>query len=119
MACEYYSVSYDGKRLRFLPCDAESSLRSALRKAGTPPEGYTPFALLGDDTLLFCTVYRAHTGTGGLFIVSADDGPLLAVQAAGNLEFVLGLSRFARAVTYARYGADIFQSLLDENDDED
>lgn len=131
MACECYSLSYDGKRLRFL--SPEQTDLDALQKAfgklcdvrrgkirlddGVIPEGYTPYAVLGDEGLFVCRVYRAASGTGGLFVIGDNDGPLLMVLAARNLDFVLGLSRFARAVTYARYASDIFESLNDEDED--
>ena len=130
MACECYSLSYDGKRLRFLSpeqteldalqkafgklCDVS---RGKIRLDDVIPGGYTPYAVLGDEGLFVCRVYRAVSGTGGLFFIEDSDGPLLGVLAARNLDFVLGLSRFARAVTYARYASDIFESLHEEDED--
>ena len=65
---------------------------------------------------MYCVAFRKEEGHGGLFAMYDENGLLFVAVAASNLAYSLGLAEMGRMVTYARYGADIFDAL-DENDD--
>ena len=116
MACEVYSLNYDGKRLRFDGCDDAALVRDLGRWRGKGVfPGFNPCCTLGDENLLCCVVHRSAEGPGGLFVVRDGDGLLLAAVARSNLTFVQGMACFARTTTYARYASDIFEHADDDD----
>lgn len=117
MACEVYSLKYDGKRLRFDDGDDAALVRDLERWCGEGvfPGPFNPCCTFGDENLICCVVYRAADGPGGLFVVRDGDGPLLAAVARTNLAFVQGMAHFAHTTTYARYASDIFEHADDDD----
>lgn len=109
---EYYVLEPEGAGLRFAPLPEGGP---ALPEHGAPPAGYTLAARLGDPELLHCAAYRRADGPGGLFVLHDGEGRLFAALAESNLAYGLGLARMGSLTAYARYGADIFEDL--DNDD--
>ena len=91
-----------GKELAYLP--------------GQPPKGYTHINVIGDPGLLHCAVFRKDGGAGGFFALHDTEGVLFMAVAESNLAYGMGLAHMGRMVTYARYGADIFEELGEGDD---
>lgn len=115
---ECYLLSLEKGRLRFTPHD-DATLLAALT-GDTAPHGYAVTRRLGDPELLHCAVLRLPpelNAPGGIFFVQMQDEPLFAAVAESNLAFAHGLAHFGKLVSYARYGADIFENPHDDDDD--
>lgn len=112
---EIYTLSLDdNRRPTFRPREDAPLLRAL--NARELPDGYAPVARLGDPELLHCVVCRRASGPGGCFLLEDGSGPLMAVVAESNLAYALGLGRFGRLVSDARYAADIFENGGDDDD---
>lgn len=112
---EIYTLALvDNRRPAFLPREDAPLLRAL--NAGELPDGYAPVARLGDPDLLHCVVCRRADGPGGCFLLEDGSGPLMAVVAESNLAYTLGLGRFGRLVSDARYAADIFENGGDDDE---
>ena len=112
---ECYTIVVEGAAVRFTPRDvpAEDLFPGA---NGRLPQGCEFAARLGDPALLHCAAFRRAEGPGGVFAVYDTEGPLFAAVAESNLAFALGMAHLGRMVTYARYGADIFDELGNPDD---
>ncbi len=111
---EFYDLKIEGTKLHFIPRDdGPEGFEFALPE---PPVNHTAAGILGDPELMYCVAFRKEEGHGGLFAMYDENGLLFVAVAASNLAYSLGLAEMGRTVTYARYGADIFDAL-DENDD--
>ena len=111
---EYYDLFVEGTKLNFGPRkNGAAGFESALPE---PPANHVAAGILGDPELMYCVAFRKEDGPGGVFAMYDEDSLLFLAVAESNLAYSLGLAQMGRMVTYARYGADIFEAL-DENDD--
>lgn len=107
---ECYTVEVEGTGLRFA---AVKNGGWTLLSAGQPPKACL-VNLIGDPG--FCAVFRKGSGASGFFSLHDLQGVLFLAVAESNLAYGLGLAHMGRTVTYARYGADIFEELGDSDD---
>lgn len=105
---EFYSIVVKDADLHFAP--REDQKLDKLLTHGGDLEGYEFFSRLGDPELMHCAVFRKSGKPGGFFTVYDKTGVLFVAVAESNLSFGLGLGYFGRLVSYARYGADIFEN---------
>lgn len=105
---ELYTMAVEGADLRFAP--REDQKLDKLLTHGEDLEGYEFFSRLGDPELMHCAVFRSIGKPGGFFTVYDKTAVLFVAVAESNLSFALGLGYFGRLVSYARYGADIFEN---------
>lgn len=115
MSCEYYTLEWDGKKLRM---EEGRDAPLALDAEGRPAAPWETHSCLGDDNKVWCEVFRAPGIPGGVFVLRDFDEALLAAEARTNMGFLQGLDHFSRLVSNARYAADIFEHSDDEGDDE-
>ncbi len=111
MSMEFYNITWTGKRLERTPTDALSVPCSS---TGAPTSPWEVHSCLGDDSKVWCEVYRNTKENGGIFVLRDFDDVLFVAHAASNMAFVQALSEFAQMVSHPRYASDIF-----ENADED
>ncbi|MBO5489885.1 MAG: hypothetical protein J5960_00435 [Desulfovibrio sp.] len=109
---ETYRIAMDGTTPRLVPCPADHVPDCA---SGLVP-GHAIVRRLGDPALLHCAVFRREGGAGGCFAAYDAEGLLFTVLAETNLAWGAGLGLLGRMVTYARYGADIFEEQDDADD---
>ncbi|MBQ4567219.1 MAG: hypothetical protein IJA79_03720 [Desulfovibrio sp.] len=106
---ESYTLEMAGSALDFLPCPADGTDLAR-------PAGHELVARLGDPELIHCAVWRQVDGPGGLFVLHDRDGAALLVAKAGNaLLWAHGLAHFGRLVAEARYGADIYENVGEDD----
>ena len=106
---EFYTLEMAGAALNFLPRPAEGTEVAS-------PAGCELVARLGDPELVHCAVWRQVDGAGGLFVLHDRDGAaLLMAEAGNNLVWAHGLAHFGRLVAEARYGADIYENMDEED----
>lgn len=111
---EFYDLKIEGTKLHFIPRPGGAEgFEFALPE---PPENHSAAGILGDPELMYCVAFRREDGPGGIFAMYDENGLLFIAVAGSNLAYSLGLAQMGRMVTYARYGADIFDAL-DEGDD--
>lgn len=108
---ECYTIEIEGTGLRFAP--RKDGGVSYL--PGQPPKGHSLVNLIGDPALMHCAVFRKEEGAGGLFAMHDTEGVLFVAVAESNLAYGMGLAHMGRMVTYARYGADIFEELGEDD----
>jgi hypothetical protein len=106
---ECYTIEIEGAGLRFAPRKGGSGDVAYL--PGQPPKGYVLINLIGDPALMHCAIFRKEGGAGGFFAMHDTEGVLFVAVAESNLAYGMGLAHMGRMVTYARYGADIFEEL--------
>ena len=109
---ERYTVEVEGAGVRF----ASREGKELAYLPGQPPKGYTLINVIGDPGLLHCAVFRKDGGAGGFFALHDTEGVLFMAVAESNLAYGMGLAHMGRMVTYARYGADIFEELGEGDD---
>ncbi|WP_165175106.1 hypothetical protein [Desulfovibrio sp. ZJ369] len=105
---EFYTIVAEGADLHFVPRE-DQKLENLLTR-GEDLEGYEFFSRLGDPDLMHCAVFRKSGRAGGFFTVYDKTTVLFVAVAETNLAFGLGLGYFGRLVSYARYGADVFEN---------
>ena len=105
---ECYTVVVKGAEPHFVP--REEHKLDKLLTHGEDLDGYEFFSRLGDPELMHCAVFRQSGKPGGFFAVYDKTAVLFVAVAETNLSFGLGLGYFGRLVSYARYGADIFEN---------
>lgn len=105
---EFYTIAVEGAALHFAP--REDQKLDKLLTDGKDLEGYEFFSRLGGPELMHCAVFRKNGKPGGFFTVYDKTAVLFVAVAETNLAFGLGLGYFGRLVSYARYGADIFEN---------
>ncbi|WP_374289060.1 hypothetical protein [Desulfovibrio desulfuricans] len=110
---ECYTLELEGSALRFAP--RKDGGKDLAYLPGQPPKGYTLINLIGDPGLLHCAIFRKEEGPGGFFVMHDTEGMLFMAVADTNLTYGMGLAHMGRMVTYARYGADIFEELSEDD----
>ncbi len=111
MHSEFYTISWTGKRLERI---LSESATISCSQNGIPISPWEVHSCLGDDSKVWCEVYRNKQEKGGVFVLRDFDEVLFVAHAASNMAFVQALSEFAQMVSHPRYASDIF-----ENADED
>ncbi len=111
MKTEFYNLIWTGKRLDRTLSESPSISYS---DTGIPTSPWQVHSCLGDDSKVWCEVYRSTQENGGVFVLRDFDEVLFVAHAATNMAFVQALSEFAQMVSHPRYASDIF-----ENADED
>ncbi len=111
MSFETYKIEWTGKRLEQVPTD-KCCVNCAAD--GTPTAPWQVHSCLGDDSKVWCEVYRDPKQTGGVFVLRDFDDILFVAYASTNMAFVQALSKYGEMVSHARYAADIFEASDDE-----
>lgn len=115
---ELYTLKAQGSDIVFEPREDAAMEDLLAQRTGIPAalgKRWSLAARMGDPELLHCAVWRGQPG--GCFVLYNEEGvPLLAAMAESNLTYALGLAHFGRMVAEARYGADIYENLGDDDD---
>ncbi len=111
MSFECYKIEWTGKRLEQVltekPCvNCDDS--------GIPTAPWQVHSCLGDDSKVWCEVYRDPKQKGGIFVMRDFDDTLFVSYASTNMAFVQALSAYGEMVSHARYAADIFEAGDDD-----
>ncbi len=111
MHFEFYKLEWTGKRLEQILTE-KSSIQCDDSGVPTPP--WQVHSCLGDDSKIWCEVYRAPSQSGGVFVLRDFDDVLFVAHATSNMAFAQALSAYSEMVSHARYAADIFEAGDDE-----
>ncbi len=111
MPYECYTLEWTGKRLEQMPTEKVCQYCDA---SGKPTAPWQVHSCLGDDSKVWCEVYRDPKQKGGIFVMRDFDDVLFVAYANTNMAFVQALSAYAEMVSHARYAADIFEASDDE-----
>ncbi len=111
MSFEFYQLEWTGKRLEQNLIDKASI---NFDDSGTPTPPWQVHSCLGDDSKIWCEVYRDPKQAGGVFVMRDFDDVLFVAHARSNMAFAQALGKYGEIVSHARYAADIFEAGDDE-----
>ncbi len=108
---EFYKIEWKGKQL-----EQELTEKPCVNcnDDGVPTPPWQVHSCLGDDSKIWCEVYRSPKKKGGVFVMRDFDDVLFVAYASTNMAFVQALNVYSEIVSQARYAADIFEAGDDE-----